>query len=218
MLGLEVDGQRQETRNTLQRFDKIRRGIEAFLRRKKVAGWVVEVLVGHATFYGLIRREVLSVFHTTYSFIQKEYFKPAVLWTSVREEFLAFVGLMVLVVAPWDMEWSPAVYATDASLTGYGVARAEWLTSEVAEVGRVSERRRWKLGAEKARSHALTAAGFMLGEDGNVLKGEDGCPLEVPQDVREDLGALRWTAEADFPEVPGPLLEGRRWETIMAKK
>ena len=122
--------------------------------------------VPNATTQGTVQRvnSTLSVFHATYAFVQKGYFKPALVWQSVRYEFAAFAGLMVLVVAPWDMKWSTSVYATDASLTGYGVAKSEWVAEDVAATGRVSEMRRWKLGAEKARSHALVAAGFVMNE------------------------------------------------------
>ena len=61
-LGTIIDGRALETRNTGIRFARLYKAITAILGRRKIAGWVVEVLVGHATFFGLVRREVLSIF------------------------------------------------------------------------------------------------------------------------------------------------------------
>ena len=57
-MGIAIDGRALETRNTGIRFARLYEAIKAILRRWKVAGWVVEALVGHATFFGLARREV----------------------------------------------------------------------------------------------------------------------------------------------------------------
>ena len=51
---------------------------------------------------------------------------------------------MPLAVSSWRSPWSPMVYASDASMTGYGVLRSVWDASEVAAVGRVKERSRWR--------------------------------------------------------------------------
>ena len=59
------------------------------IKHQGVAGWVLEVLIGNATFFGLIGRESSSIFHAVYAFMQCHYTKPAVLWDAVKEELRA---------------------------------------------------------------------------------------------------------------------------------
>ena len=68
-----------------------------------MAGWVLEVLVGHATFFGLVWREVLCVFSTVYRFIKKHYGTLASMWPSVRDELRVLRDFMVLVKSSWAL-------------------------------------------------------------------------------------------------------------------
>ncbi|CAE7471367.1 unnamed protein product, partial [Symbiodinium pilosum] len=61
-------------------------------------GRLLEVLIGHATFAGLMNRPVLRVFNTVYRFINSSYTKPSKLW-AVRDELIAFRGLMIFLRA-----------------------------------------------------------------------------------------------------------------------
>jgi hypothetical protein len=45
-LGIVLDGVALETRNTMQRFLRIRGGLTAILNRRRLSGWVLEVIVG----------------------------------------------------------------------------------------------------------------------------------------------------------------------------
>ena len=83
------------------------------------------------------------------------------------------------------------VYQTDASPSGFGVATATWSAEQVAEVGRVLERRRFKLGAGQARAHAAASAGFTIDDvTGLIVADEDAEPVH------------RWEVDPRFPEVP----------------
>eukprot|EP00959_Pyramimonas_sp_CCMP1952_P147987 3096904-Pyramimonas_sp.AAC.1 len=62
---------------------------------------------------------------------------------------------MAMLESSWTRPWMPVVYSSDASLYGYGVAEACFGTETVAEIGRVSELARWRLGAGLARQHAF---------------------------------------------------------------
>ena len=97
-MGIHLDGTRFETRNSLERYGLVRKELCAILGRRKISGWVLEVTVGHCTFYGLVCREALSVSHSVYRFIRKHYYRSAPLWESVREELTAFKGLMIFVI------------------------------------------------------------------------------------------------------------------------
>ena len=62
-LGFEINVEELRTLTAVERFGRIRKGIRCFLKRRRVAGWELEGLMGHATFLGLLRRETLSLFH-----------------------------------------------------------------------------------------------------------------------------------------------------------
>ena len=173
-LGMVVDCTRFETYNSAKRFGRIRKSLTYILNQRTVAGWVVEVLVGHCTYFALVNRDLLSIFSATYAFIRKHYTKAATLWKSVQCELRAFRGLMVFASARWTDPWSPKVYACDSSLTGFGIQSAVWDSETVAQVGRVKEKSRWRLGAESARHKSLEAAGYLLDDRGKIEKDEEG--------------------------------------------
>ena len=61
VLGLILDRREWATFPTQERFSRLRAGMECLLQQGRVAGWVRELVVGHATFFGLVRREVLFI-------------------------------------------------------------------------------------------------------------------------------------------------------------
>ena len=103
--------------------------------------------------------------------------------------------------------------ASDASEQGYGVCSALWPRHEVAAVGRVLERARFKrVGSHQARESALTGAGFVKDRSGRwhaAAFGEEN-PEEGPDttaDVHEG-----WEVDPEFPEVPPAGLRTDLWE------
>jgi hypothetical protein len=158
-------------------------------------------------YLSLVMRDVLCVFHACYRFVQRHYSKAAVMWHEVRNELRAFKGMMIFVASRWDLQWSDVVYSVGASLSGYGIVKSKWSLADVRRVGRVDERSRYKLGATSARSSALHLAGFVLDEEGNLVKSGNSY-LRVPADLMQDTNAQRWEANLEFPEVPPALLHG----------
>ena len=108
-------------RPTAERFANARQAIRLALRQRFLAGWQLEILVGHITVLALLRRETLAIVHATYRFMRSEYQHFSRIWNSCREELACFMGVMVLIVADWTRGWIPKVYAADASLSGYGI-------------------------------------------------------------------------------------------------
>ena len=127
-----------------KRLWKVRQGIIGLLRRGRCSGRALEVVIGHATFCGLMNRWLLSVFHAVYGFIYRHYHDAAPLWPTVKEELRAFAGLLFLNVQDWWRQWNRAVTSSDASLSGYGVCESWWDKQLVSKVGRVQERSRFK--------------------------------------------------------------------------
>ncbi|CAK0882305.1 unnamed protein product [Prorocentrum cordatum] len=204
-LGTELDGVRLRSGITSSRFWKLERGLTGLLARGRCSGQALEKVIGHCTFCGLAARESLSIFHTVYKFISVQYLDVGPMWPEVVEELVAFRGALLLLGRDWWLPWNPCVLETDASLAGWAMAQSFWGPAQVAGVGRVSERTRFKrVGAHSARESALTSAHLFRDESGewrSQLLGDD--PLS------DD-----WEVVAGFPEVPWQLLRGPAWKTV----
>ena len=207
-LGIAVYVGRYQTATESRRWWFLRLALKAVLKRPRVAGWELELLLGHMTFCGLISRETLSCFHVVYRFIQHSYWSRSPLWESAREELLGYFGLMIFLRSSWTKRWLPMIYQTDASPSGYGVATSLRTPQEVAEIGRVLERRRFKLGAGQARAHAAAAAGFAI----------DSTTGLITADVDELAAESRWEVDPSFPEVPATVLNSEHWTLVMADR
>ena len=114
-VGLHLDGARHETRVSWKRVWRLRLGIAHALSMPQLSGKEVEILVGHCTWIGLLRRESLSIFSSVYAFIKRFKKSRGVPWFSVRRELTQFSALLPLLVPEWDLEWSPQVVCTDSS-------------------------------------------------------------------------------------------------------
>ena len=207
-LGTEIDGSQLRTRVTSDRFWRCRQAVRGPLARRRVKGWAVEAVLGHLTFCGLCSRGTLSAFNSVHGFVRAHYDEAAVLWAEARRELAAFSSLMYFLESDWWLPWNPMVQQSDASLHGYGLARAFWPQELVESVGRVPERARFRRRcAHSAREAALCAAGFSMSESGKwELKG-------LPED-EEELG--QWDVVRDFPEVPAQGLRAGLWEPCFA--
>ncbi|CAK0875099.1 unnamed protein product, partial [Prorocentrum cordatum] len=124
VLGIEVGGARGRTRPTAKRFWRARGSIQEVLRRGVCSGQELEVLVGHMTFVGLIRRELLSIPHGAYRLVKKLCYEKAPL--CVKEE-KAFCGAMVFLEAKW--------------VPGVASPLATWIAVEHSDGGQVEWRR-----------------------------------------------------------------------------
>ncbi|CAK9009278.1 Protein kinase domain-containing protein [Durusdinium trenchii] len=207
-LGVQMDGKLLKSTLTPDRFHRVRQGVRGLLRRGRCTGKVLEIVIGHCTYCGLMNRCLLSTFHASYKFIRNSYYEAAPLWNSVKAELRAFSGLMALLVADWSRPWNSVVTVSDASEEGFGVCAAAWEPQVAAEVGRVSERDRFRrAGGHSARESALTSAGFVKDEASG--KWADG--------LLEDEEYLRlsgWDLKQDFPEVPVHQLKSQEWATV----
>ena len=144
----------------------VRKAAYYLLTMSKVSGQTIEVFLGHCTYCSLVNRDLLVCFSAAYAFIQKHYYKPVPLWTSVRDEIKAFGGVLIFAEGSWGWAWSPKAYMFDSCLTGFSISSSVVPPEKVGEIGRIQERSRWRLGAEKARTAALTAAGFAMNDSG----------------------------------------------------
>jgi hypothetical protein len=110
------------------------------------------------------------------------------------------------------------VFSVDASLHGFGISSSIWDREDVAAVGRIREKTRWKLGAEKARQHAIQAAGFAMNADGKLARDTEGHAIRVPREILDSEFAERWEVAPDFQEVPSHLLADNLWKNVMSDR
>ena len=66
-LGVELDCAALATRVTRARRSRLCSALKALCRRRTATGEMLQVIIGHCTFCGLVRRPSLSVFSTVYS-------------------------------------------------------------------------------------------------------------------------------------------------------
>ena len=201
-LGFELDVEQLRTLPTVERYGRIREG-----------------LMGHVTLLGLLRTGTLSLFHCVHCFARKIYHRRETLWISARAELEAFIGVMILIEADRIRPRFPCVLASDASLSGFGVAQSFWSISDVSAVGRIPEVRRWRCGAVPARRHAFQSAGFRVDSlSGEVLRDGFGRPFSLDLEMVEILASERWETDPSFPEVPSQLLSSDSWKKVMADR
>ena len=98
-IGVAIDGNAHVAQNPWKRFGPLRNSLQATLNRTRIAGWAIEVLLGHCAYFSLVMRDVLGVFHSCYRFVQRRYSKAAVIWHEVRNELRAFKGMMMFVAS-----------------------------------------------------------------------------------------------------------------------
>ena len=205
-LGSHMRGDLKAVRVTPERYWRLRKSLEALLRRKKISGRILEIVLGHITFCCLCNRQLLCIFSSIYKYIRKHYFAPVVLWPSVRKELEVFRGLMIFLQNDWWKPWNPLVSSSDSSLEGYGVSTAFWPLVDVRTCGRRLERSRFRRPASTAaRAHALTSAGFIRDE----LSQQWRLKEVTDEELIEQSG---WEISKDFEEIPGHLLHKDLWE------
>ena len=92
----------------------------------------------------LIRRGGLSVFRAGYIFAARHRHSYRRLWPSLKRELRWAQSLIPLSVCDISLPWVSSVYTVDASPWGCGICITESTVHQVAELGRHSERWRFK--------------------------------------------------------------------------
>ncbi|CAE7463997.1 unnamed protein product [Symbiodinium sp. CCMP2592] len=133
--------------------------IRFLLDRGTCSGKQLEKVLGHATFIALGRREALSVFGESYTFVRTHYEQNHRFWPSVRRELLIWTSIAPLLWRDFWIPWSSEVSAVDANV-GLG-CRSDRLfyVAEVRQLGKYSERWRFEIPEYRCpRASAFGAA------------------------------------------------------------
>ena len=209
-LGVEFKSALKCFRPTNKRYWRLRRTISWFLKRRRVTGRMLEILLGHCTYFGLLERSVLAFFCCAYKFVKSNYLVSVPLWSSVRHELKAFYGCMPLVVAYWDRSWSSTVGAYDSCPERRGACMTTWYVAEVKRAGACLERQRFK----KTSSDVAPRD--------RALQGQPDFPFKIcPQPLDLSKNTLKqtdWSTLDDFPEISFTSLASKPWEVVMNQR
>ncbi len=211
VLGWQFNG--SQLRPLPHRVWRVRLAIQQLLRIGVACGQQLEKVIGHAAFICLGRREALSIFGETYTFIQKHYKWRHRLWSSVRRELQIFCGVLPLIWRELSMEWDPEVIAVDASNWGLGTTACNFPPQEIRELGRHSER--WRFESETFRNPRATALGLDIGSTSDEARalqwasayGEEVRPLEPIRVVEPKI------EEDRFTQVPFKVMQ-KPWKVV----
>ena len=155
-----------------------------------------EGVICHATFCGLVKRETLSVFCTSFVFTHEVGEMFVLLWPTVAAELQALAGLMMFFVSSWEL-------AADACDTRWEACRAVHKRAFVASVGRVWERDRC-LSPDHVSAHVAALGASSLSPQ--MLHDTcEGAPT-----------GLELVEKPSSQEVPQAMIHLRDWATLCA--
>ncbi len=234
-LGWNFDEHSPKVRVTNKRMWRLRLATLELLKRDRADGRLIEKLVGHFTFAGLLQRGLLSVFQASYAFIRKQYHQEVQLWAEVRRELFLAASLICMVEKDLSSVWSPRVHATDASFWGRGVVSIDKEIGDVKAIGQHCDRWRFSIKEEAyARVddfhrtvQALDVETLTLPrgpsnpiESGCTASARGVSSLGTPDPpvspLVGELGGAKKSAafrSTSFPEVPIEFLEGK-WTQV----
>ncbi|OLP86116.1 Gag-Pro-Pol polyprotein [Symbiodinium microadriaticum] len=184
------------------------------LKIGRCSGKQLERVIGHATFVGLGRREVLSIFGETYTYIHSHYYHAHRLWPSVRRELALWISLCPLLWRDLAAPWASEVTAVDASTWGLGAVVADFTPNEVRELGRFSERWRFEL-PQFSRPRAAALGSSMIEDDGDAA----GCKwaLATQHEAEARLPPMQVVEEKPLKELFEPVRKqtvDRSWKVV----
>ncbi|CAK0822786.1 unnamed protein product [Prorocentrum cordatum] len=158
-IGFTLLGSSGEWRPKASRFWRSKLASDYLLEaRPSITGQELERFVGHVTALFSLSPELLCLMEKVYVFIHESYTRRQPLWPSVHREVRWIRALLPLARASMRRPWSSRVFGYDASCWGFGVGSVRWEPGEVAAVGRVRERARFRgllSVSEAPRSRAL---------------------------------------------------------------
>ncbi|CAK0853345.1 unnamed protein product [Prorocentrum cordatum] len=176
----------------------------SLVEHRGFTGTEMERLLGHLVSCFMLRRELLSLLRASYTFAQETKLRRVPLWPSVRKELRWCRALLPLVTADMSRPWSPLITSYDASPWGYGVCEASVSASQSGQIGRLSDRSRWK---------GLLATNRRPRDDLMGL-GDVDDDFKIPRDRGTILSA---DAVSGFTEVDPEFLRNAAWVTVAAR-
>ena len=144
-LGFEVDGRAGVVRPMKDKLMKVIATFHWLTRRPRLRGRAVEKVIGHATHFMLLRRDLLSVFRHLYDFARVNYDRRVRLWPEAAREAKWAAWLLRLCSADLRRKWDEEITSSDASLSGIAVCKRSLDVDTIKEVGKYKEVWRFKV-------------------------------------------------------------------------
>ena len=162
----------------------------------------MELINGHESFLALSNRGALSILDASFKFARASYLVSGEPWSTVRMEQRAFGGILSLFRSDWSLRWLDVCICTDASEKGFEFAVREGCRELASDVGRVSERARFKRSSRtvRARSRALRSIAPQA-------------VLECSSSDEEEMSLARRESRADSRESL-QLLDPSGWQLV----
>lgn len=208
---------------TRKRLWKMRLATMELLREGKCNGRLLEKLIGHYTFAGLLQRGMLSVFQASYVYVRRHYEDVHELWPEVKRELFWAASLIALIRKDLDAEWSEVVHATDASFWGRGVVSTTRHREEIKKHGRQCDR--WRFSAEEEQKVfneevQITSRALDVETLEPALEQDERsqCNLDSVEEIPMSFIGKGWhkVDSASWDRVePIPILEGRSLVWLM---
>jgi hypothetical protein len=105
---------------------------------------MLEVIVGHISWAMMLFRPALSILNYVYSFGRDDPHALIKIPFEVRKELFQIRSILPLLRADVRSAWHPLVHASDASSTGFGVCSRWASPAYVGNLGRQSDRWRFR--------------------------------------------------------------------------
>jgi len=122
--------------------------IRAVLRRKRISGECLRVLIGHINFHFLLARPLLSTLSACYAFASKHIGHRFPMWPAVRKELKIVLGLLFTVERNLSSRINSTVHVGDSSDRGFGLMATQAETTHVKRELRHQEKWRFLVSRE----------------------------------------------------------------------
>lgn len=205
-LGFAIDGKSGKVLPIPERVSKVIAAFKWLSRRPKASGRMVEKLLGHAVHFMLLRREMLSIFRSSYDFVQASYHRPTRLWRSVAKEAEWAANLLHICCADLKREWSETVTASDASLSGIAVCARGAAKEQISELGSIPES--WRFRSKHALNPRESVFRTELADRVDPFSNIDSVkPIQLNVSAYEDPYELN----PDFKDIPQEFMDDNHW-------
>ncbi|CAK0906294.1 unnamed protein product, partial [Prorocentrum cordatum] len=194
-LGLQFDGPGRRLRHRSARLWRFKLATVALLRRRVVAGWQLEIWLGHAVHMCGLGRPLLSILSQSYAYVAAHKERSGRLWRGVRRELWLMSNLVFTCEVELDAPFNSSVYLGDSSDYGYALMETRGAGDELLEDFKWRERWRFK-AAPPLPPPPRPTLGALGAAFGACFDGDDpeqleafGEPHVVGRTAWEPLGA-----------------------------
>ena len=117
----------------------------------------------------------LSILDASFKFARASYLVSGEPWSTVRMEQRASGGILCLLLSNWSLRWLDVCMCTNASEKGFAFAVREGCRELASQVGRVSERTRFKSSSRSIRARwSRRLPGSVVATSGSLGMEIDG--------------------------------------------